>query len=153
MQYRADARLRLWGTFVCVLLAAALTAVGYEGRLQPVLAGPLAAAFLIWAAYLLLTFVGQRAERYTLGSGRLEIERGVLARRYESVELWRIREVVLEQTFGERLRGAGRITLISSDAAHVSLTVGPVAKARAFYDVLVAATPKNPDQAKARDLV
>jgi uncharacterized membrane protein YdbT with pleckstrin-like domain len=149
VQYRADARLRLWGTAVCSVVAVALTAIGYEGRLKPVLAGPLAAAFLIWAAYLLLTFLGQGAERYTLTAARLEVERGILGKRYESVELWRIREVVLEQTLGERLRGSGRITLVSSDAAHVSLTIGPVAKARAFYDLLVAATPKSPAQANA----
>jgi uncharacterized membrane protein YdbT with pleckstrin-like domain len=149
VQYRADARLRLWGTAICALTAVALTAAGYEGRLKPLLAGPLAAAFLIWSAYLLVTFLGQGAERYTLTSGRLEVERGVLSKRYESIELWRVREVVLEQTLGERLRGAGRITLMGSDAAQVSLTIGPVAKARAFYGLLVAATPKPPAQANA----
>jgi uncharacterized membrane protein YdbT with pleckstrin-like domain len=150
VQYRGDARLRLWGAVVCALAAAALTASGYEGRLPPVLAGPLAAAFLLWAAYLVLTFVGQGSERYTLTAGRLEVERGVLAKRCESVELWRVREVVLEQTLGERLRGAGRITLVGGDTAQVSLVVGPVAKVRAFHELLVAATPKA--QAKARDL-
>src|SRR5690349_18644850 len=92
----ADARLRLWGAAVCALLAIALTAAGYERALRPVFAGPLAAAFLLWAAYLLATYAGKRAIRYTLTAQRLEIEKGILGKRYESIELWRVRDVVLE---------------------------------------------------------
>jgi uncharacterized membrane protein YdbT with pleckstrin-like domain len=150
-QFRADARLRLWGAVFCGLLAIALTAIGYDGSLPPVLAGPLAAAFLLWACYLALTFVGRRSERYTLTAARVEIERGILGKRYENVELWRIREVVLEQTLVERVRGVGRITLASSDAAQPSIVLGPVAQARRFYDQLVAATPKSAAQARALD--
>jgi hypothetical protein len=149
VQFRPDARLRLLGAVFCSLAAIALTAIGYGGRLAPVLAGPFAAAFLLWAAYLMVTFVGRSSERYTLTPARLEIERGVLKKRYETVELWRIREVVLQQTLVERLRGAGRITFGSSDALQPSIVIGPVTRVRAFYDQLVAAAPKSVAQGAA----
>jgi uncharacterized membrane protein YdbT with pleckstrin-like domain len=144
-QFRADARLRLWGAALCAALAIGFTAVGYQALVPPVLAGPLAAAFLLWSLYLMVTFGARRSERYTLTSQRLEIERGVVSRHFESLELWRIREVVLEQTLVERLRGAGRVTLVAADALQPSLVLGPVTNARAFYDALVAARP-NPGQ-------
>jgi uncharacterized membrane protein YdbT with pleckstrin-like domain len=150
-QFRADARLRLWGAAICGALAVGLTAIGYEGDVAPVLAGPFAAAFLLWAAYLALTFVGRRLERYTLTASRLEIERGVLGKRYESVELWRIREVILDQTLVERVRGAGRLTLVSSDATSPSVMFGPVARGRELYDKLILAMPKTAAQVRAFD--
>jgi uncharacterized membrane protein YdbT with pleckstrin-like domain len=134
--FRADARLRLWGAGACACGAIAFTALGYGRAVQPVLAGPISAAFLLWSAYLLLTFAGRIAVRYTLTPQRLEIERGVLGKRYESLELWRVRDVVLEQTLLERLRGVGRITVLSSDQLEPNLEVGPVPQARRLYDDL-----------------
>ena len=87
-----DARLRLWGAACCAILAMAFTALGYERALRPIFAGPLAAAFILWAAYLLATYAGKRGVRYTLTAQRLEIERGI----------------VLPLVAGEYQRSAGR---------------------------------------------
>ena len=144
--FRADARLRLWGAALCAALSTVATFLGYERTVRPVIAGPLAAAFLLWSAYLLATFGARRSVRYTISAQRLEIESGVLGRRYESVELWRVRDVVLEQTLFERMRGVGRMTIYSSDQVEPTLAVGPVAAARPLYDRLrdaVAAARKE----------
>jgi membrane protein YdbS with pleckstrin-like domain len=144
--FRADARLRLWGAAACATVAIFFTMVGYSRRVPPVLVGPLAAAFLLWAAYLLATFAVRRAVRYTLSVQRLEIEKGILGKRYESVELWRVRDVVLEQSFFERLRGVGRITVYSSDLSDPVLQLGPAADGKSLFDRLrdaVAAARKG----------
>jgi uncharacterized membrane protein YdbT with pleckstrin-like domain len=144
--FRTDARLRLWGAGLCACAAIAMTAVGYHRTVAPVLAGPVAAAFLLWSAYLLATFAGRRSVRYTLTAQRLEVERGILGKRYESIDLWRVGDVVLEQTLVERLRGVGRITVLSTDQVEPQLLVGPVAAAKPLYDHLrdaVAAARKQ----------
>jgi uncharacterized membrane protein YdbT with pleckstrin-like domain len=86
--------------------------------------------------YLLSTFTLRRAVRYRLTPLRLEVERGVLGRRFESIDLWRVRDVVLEQNLLERLRGVGRITVLSTDQVEPELLVGPVAGAKPLYDRL-----------------
>jgi len=134
--FRVDARLRLWSSGLCALLAIGMTALGYRRALHPALAGPLAAAFLLWSLYLLTTFTGRRSVRYRLTAQRLEVERGVFGKRFESVDLWRVRDLVLEQTLLERMRGVGRITVLSSDQVEPELLVGPVASARELYDQL-----------------
>src|SRR5438105_4665135 len=145
---RADARLRLWGAALCAMGALVFTAFGYRRTVLPVLAGPIAAAFLLWAGYLLATFADRRAVRYTLTPERLEIEKGIFGRRIESVELWRIRDVVLDQTLFERLRGVGRITVYSSDQVEPQLDIGPVPGARILFDrlreAIAAVAPARP---------
>ncbi|MGE5047268.1 MAG: PH domain-containing protein [Deltaproteobacteria bacterium] len=128
--FRADARLRLLGAGVCVGLALALIEAGYRRLLVPVIAGPLSASFLLWAAYLVVTFAARAALRYTLTAQRLEIEKGLFPRRRQSIELWRVRELVLEETLLERVRGVGRITVLYNDPRAPSLDIGPVAGAR-----------------------
>ena len=145
-RFRADARLRLWGAGACACVSIACTILGYRQALRPLFAGPLAAAFLLWALYLLATFAVRRAVRYTLSPQRLEIERGILGRRFESLDLWRVRDVVLEQTLIDRLRGVGRITVFSSDEVEPVLALGPVAEGKPLFDRLrdaVAAARKD----------
>ena len=134
--FRADARLRLWSAAVCASLAILFTILGYPRTVPPLLAGPVAASFLLWSAYLALTFAARRSVRYTLSTQRLEIEKGFFGRHLESVDLWRVRDVVLDQSFVERLRGVGRITVYSSDQAAPVLELGPLASAKPLFDRL-----------------
>jgi uncharacterized membrane protein YdbT with pleckstrin-like domain len=144
--FHTDARLRLWGAAACACASTGATVIGYHRIVAPVFAGPVAAALVLWSAYLLATFAGRRAVRYRLTPQRLEVERGILGRRYESIDLWRVRDVVLEQTLVERMRGVGRITVLSTDQVEPELLVGPVAAAKPLYDRLrdaVAAARKE----------
>src|SRR5689334_23101575 len=95
--FRADARLRLWGAAVCALAAIGFAWLGYGKSLAAVVAAFVAAAFLFWSAWLALSFAGRRAVRYALSPLRIEIEKGIFAKRYESIELWRVRDVTLDQ--------------------------------------------------------
>jgi len=144
--FRADARLRLWSAAACALVAIGFTALGYGHSLAAYAAAFAAAGFLLWSLYWIASFASHRAIRYTLSPQRIEIEMGIIGKRYESIELWRVKDVVLEQGALERLRGVGRITLYSNDQVEPQLHVGPVANARALFDKLrdaVAAARKD----------
>lgn len=132
-QFRPEARPQLWGAGFCASIAMLFTALGSARTVRPVVAGPLAAGFLLWAISLLIGFVARRAVHYTLTGARLEIERGLFGKRVESIELWRVRDVVLDQTLFERIRGAARITLYSSDQVEPHLVIGPVSGGRALF--------------------
>lgn len=54
---------------------------------------------------------------YTLTDQRLGIRRGVFNRVTEDLELYRVRDTRLEQTFFERLFGLGEVILFTSDAS------------------------------------
>jgi membrane protein YdbS with pleckstrin-like domain len=135
--YRADATALGFSFAVCASAAAVFTVLGYRARVAPIVAGPCAAAFALSCVSLALAWAERSAQRFTLTPRRLEIERGILSRRTEHVELWRVREVRFVQGAFEKARGAGRVAL---SAGNASLIVGPVVRARSLYDALLAAT-------------
>ncbi len=144
--FRNDARPSLWSAALLAFASVTAAGLGFADRVPPLPSAIAAALLLFSALWLLAAGVGQRAVRYTLSGARLEIERGLLGRRLESMELWRVRDVVLEQSLFERVRGVGRLTLYSTDKVEPVLTIGPVASSRALFDRvrdLVAAARKD----------
>jgi membrane protein YdbS with pleckstrin-like domain len=87
----------------------------------------------LWASSIALRRAGVR---YTLSPQRLEIERGLVARRRESIDLFRIRDVVLDQTFLQRLRGVGNVTLYSTDQLEPTLVIASIGRAQPLYEQL-----------------
>lgn len=151
-RFRPEARPQLWGAGACACVAMSFTWLGYARAVRPIFAGPLAAGFLLWALSLLAAFAARRAVQYTLTAARLEIERGLFGKRVESIELWRVRDVVLDQTVFERVRGAGRITLYSSDQVEPQLVLGPVSGGRPLFDRLRDAVAAARREAKVLPL-
>lgn len=135
-EFRNDARPSLWAAGAFALSALLLVALGFGERLDAKLAAFGAVPLLLLSLWLFAAGLSRRNVRYTLTAKRIELERGFLARRYESIELWRVRDVVLEQSLFERLRGVGRLTVYSSDQVEPALTIGPAPDAKALYEKL-----------------
>ena len=52
---------------------------------------------------------------YRLTTQRLFIQRGLIAKRYDEIELFRVKDVVVQQNLLQRLIGCGTIVVISTD--------------------------------------
>lgn len=55
--------------------------------------------------------------RYFLFQDRFLVKRGFFTRRQEELRLYRVKDVVLRQTFLQRIFGVGTLTIISTDAS------------------------------------
>lgn len=144
--FRTDTRPQLWTAAVFAILSIAVAAAGFTDQLNHLGSATLAAVLLFGALWAVSSAIGSGAVRYTLSASRIEVERGLLAKRVESIELWRVRDVVLDQGFLQRLRGTGRVTLHSSDRVEPVLVIGPVGGARPLFEQLreaVAAARKD----------
>jgi hypothetical protein len=68
-----------------------------------------------------------------LTNQRLVVRSGILTVRTESIELYRVNDIVVEEPLGERMLGYGRLILISSDRSEPRLVLrglkGPAALA------------------------
>ncbi|HYE07863.1 MAG TPA: PH domain-containing protein [Planctomycetota bacterium] len=75
---------------------------------------------------LLVRFVLVRSTGYRVIDGVLQIESGVLSRRTDMLELFRVRDIVEERPLIMRLVGIGNVTLMSSDTSTPRLTLAGV---------------------------
>jgi len=73
-------------------------------------------ALLAPALHAMWTWITTRAVRYELTTERIREREGVFARHVEEVELHRVVDTKISQTFTQRLVGLGTITLLTNDA-------------------------------------
>ncbi len=74
--------------------------------------------------------------KYTLTSQRLRIERGVLTKTIDEVELYRIKDTQLHQTLIDRMLGLGTIEILSSDETNPTLYLPKISGAPAVREQL-----------------
>jgi uncharacterized membrane protein YdbT with pleckstrin-like domain len=95
----------------------------------------LAAPFPLLVAWLRARLTRAGAT-YRLYPDRLEIERGLLGRRVENLELFRIRDLGIRQGLLGRLLNYGEVSIHSTDASAPDVVLANIDQPRAFYQAL-----------------
>lgn len=72
---------------------------------------------LINLVLLPIIWLARLSDRYTLTNQRLIINKGLLSRSVDEIELFRVKDVTLTQTLFQRFVGYGTITVSSTDAS------------------------------------
>ncbi len=88
----------------------------FEGH--PALLGsltPLLVSVLTLGLALLYYWAHSRATRYRVTDQRIVVETGILSRRLDQVDLYRIHDYVVERPLGQRLMGTGNLVLSTQD--------------------------------------
>ncbi len=112
------------GTFaVCGLAGAGLVVLFWRLAFLPgwFCVFPLALAAIAAQAWLRV-----RCTSYELTTQRLRTWRGVLTRRIDDLELYRVKDIILEKPFRLRLVGLGNLVLITSDLTTPVLRMGAI---------------------------
>ena len=117
-----------FGVFLlCGLIAGALigAALVFDTLAPPfpLVLGGLAAVPLLYA---LIQWLKIKCERYELTSERLRLRTGVLSRKTDEIELYRVKDYVLIEPFWLRLFGLGNIKLTTNDDANPQVTLRAV---------------------------
>lgn len=98
-----------------------LTAVFAVAAVIAVIVG----AVLVVASLALFAAVElkRRATKYRLTTRTIDVEEGVLARRIDTLQLWRVRDVTFEQSLTQRMLGVASVRVVSHDdtSPHVML--------------------------------
>jgi membrane protein YdbS with pleckstrin-like domain len=114
---------------VYLVVAAILAAVGTKGGLQ---LAALAVAALVIAGVAVYYLVRRLSTRYRLTTQRLFIERGLINKRTDEVELEHYKDVFVSQDFLDRMMGCGDIEIITGDISSPTVKIidvdDPVAK-------------------------
>jgi len=94
---------------------------------------------LVGAFLLLTVWTRTKSARWKLTSKRIEIETGLLAKKIDTLELWRVRDVELRQSLLDRLVGVSSLFITAHDAGSPVIEVRGVPGDRTIYDRLMAA--------------
>ena len=74
--------------------------------------------------------------RYAFSEDRLFQATGILNLKYEEILLYRIRDITLSRSFGQRIFGVGSITVTSSDKSRPVLVIQNVKDAPAVKELI-----------------
>lgn len=96
--------------------------------------------FLLLVAYWYLRL---RSERIYVSDMRVETQAGIVARRVDSLELWRVHDIRYAQTLADRLLFRSRITLWSQDQSTPQLHLVGLPGGRDLYTKLRDAVDKS----------
>jgi Bacterial PH domain len=95
-----------------------------------------------------------KSMRYRITTRRIVIERGILSRRVDNTELYRVKDHAYHRTIGDFFTGCGTISLESSDVTDPHLRLRGLPNSRALYGKLVAAIESCREEAgvKVREM-
>lgn len=94
--------------FVCILLAAGIVAGG-------IFFPPAFIGLVIPAIYALWSYLTVRCQTFELTTERLRITTGVINQSIDEVELYRVKDIVVERKWWMRLTGLGNVHMETSD--------------------------------------
>lgn len=95
---------------------------------------------LIFGAFMLIQVeIRRRSTRWKVTSKRIEIEHGLLERKIDTIELWRVKDAEYRQSLLERMVGVSRILVVSQDAGSPVMEIRGLNPDRTIYDRLMGA--------------
>lgn len=120
----------------CALLGVAGAVVGVVAfALATTIAAGLAAFGLALAAVLWIHMeLTRRSTRYRITDRSIDVEHGIIARRIDTLPLWRVRDVEFQQSLGERVLGIARIYVLANDRTDPKLVLVGLTDSRAVFE-------------------
>lgn len=98
--------------------------------------GVVLAFLVVPAVYALIVLLETRFTRYELTTQRLRTRQGVLNKRVDEIELYRVRDFTVEQSLWQRLVRVGSVRLVTSDRSHPEMLLCNIADHGALADRL-----------------
>jgi membrane protein YdbS with pleckstrin-like domain len=88
---------------------------------------------LTWAGTIHLL---RRSIRYRISTRTLDTEAGILSKRIQTLQLWRIRDLDFRQSFVERMLGIANIHVSTKDVSDPDLVLRGLPSSRILFDQL-----------------
>ena len=121
---------------LCGLAAGVLLglSIALRSRIQPAFSLAIAATALIPLLIAMGKWLQNQCRRYQVTTERIHLRQGVLARKTDELELYRVKDYVLLEPFFLRLFGLGDIVLSTTDDANSKLVIKAVPDIQSLRD-------------------
>ncbi|MEJ5259222.1 MAG: PH domain-containing protein [Anaerohalosphaeraceae bacterium] len=135
----------LFGLFLMVYPFSSLIAELFDSRPYPpqillairLLGGLLAAAAVLKTAVRILCL---KSISYQISPDRIEWRRGLLSRKVDNLDMFRVVDIKMHRSLSDRLFGIGRITLITNDKTDPTFKFEKIRRPWRVYDYIKAAS-------------
>lgn len=107
-------------------------------------------ALAVVLAVIVKRYLDVRFWIYEVSTDRVRVTRGILSKRTDGLELYRVDDILLLQPFLLRLIGKGNIQLVTSDRTHPNMLIEAVPQTRWLWDELRVAVEACRDRKRTR---
>ncbi|QOV89453.1 PH domain-containing protein [Humisphaera borealis] len=94
------------------------------------------AGAVIGLIIILVPWIKTKAIAFKITNYRIDVERGIIARRINTMELWHVDDISFDQGFIERVLGVGTIFVYSNDKTTPKLRIHGLPSPRPLFDSL-----------------
>ena len=91
-------------------------------------------AALLGVLIMWIPIIIMRSVRYRISNYRIDYERGILGKKIDTLELWHVDDIRMEQSFLERMLGVGTITVLSNDTSTPKLAMLGLPNPRPLFE-------------------
>jgi hypothetical protein len=77
-----------------------------------------------------------KSVRYRVSNYRIDFERGIFGKKIDTLELWHVDDIKMEQSFADRMLGVGTITVLSNDTSTPRLPLRGLPNPRPLFESL-----------------
>ncbi len=142
-----------WFYFFCILLATGIAVAATMFGLATAGIGALGyLALIIPAVMWLMRWWVTKCTFYELTSQRLRIRSGILNKRVDELELYRVKDYSMEQPFLLRLVGLGNLNMITSDATTPNVAIRAIPGIEQVREKLRTTVQAERDRKRVREL-
>lgn len=124
-----------WGTMGVIVFVIPILAWSLGWRFWP----GVWLSVILWVGGVTVAmwpWVMTRTIRYRISNYRIDYERGLLAKRIDTLELWHVEDITFNQSMMDRLMRVGTITIISNDETTPQLALHSVPNPRPLFEAL-----------------
>lgn len=138
--------LHFWYYLFCIVLAAAcLVGAAFTGGLA-------AAGLVIPLGLWIVRWWMTKTTHYELTTQRLRKTTGILNRKLDELELYRVKDYSMEQPFMLRVLGLGNLAILTSDASTPEVELRAVADVEGLREKLRQAVQTERDRKRVREM-
>jgi membrane protein YdbS with pleckstrin-like domain len=95
-----------------------------------------AATTALGVIFILIPWIKAKMVAYKITNYRIDLERGLLSKRLDTLELWHVEDIRMNQSFLDRILGVGTVTVISHDDTTPQLSMRGIPHPRPLYETL-----------------
>jgi membrane protein YdbS with pleckstrin-like domain len=117
----------------CALAGTLPTLAHQKWTVALIAGGALALLGIVWWAYLTLQ---RRSLHYRITTRTIDVESGILSRKIETLQLWKVRDLEFVQSFWDRMLSIAHINIVTHDVTTPKLVMWGLPDSRAIFDKL-----------------